>query len=83
MVTLVQDQVQSCKSNQIWKIYKWGAWQRSKEITLLENKHSFWENPFWGRERKIIILGRMTLDVKGEKVEAHSKDWEHASLIIF
>jgi len=32
-------------------------------------QHPSWVNPFWGREGKIIILGRMTLDLKGEKVK--------------
>jgi len=28
---------------------------------------------FWEREEKIILLERMTFDLKGEKVEAHSE----------
>jgi len=29
------------------------------------------EIPFGGREEKKILLGRMTLDLKGEKVDPH------------
>jgi len=45
------------------------------------------KTPFWERERErereIIILGRVTLDLKGEKVEAPFKGWRHSSSSLF
>jgi len=59
---------------------------RNKGLGRGKNEQPFWEKntSFWGKspfrwEREIFLLGRRTLDLKGEKVEAHSEDWGHSS----